>query len=167
RALAKRRWTRMMMEPKSGSAAHPLADILDGTDVREIEPYLQEHAYSDGDTILAQGQRGTRFHILVSGEADVLVKRELEVPVARLRKGQFFGEMSCLTGEAASATVKAAGSVRTVSLSREGMLRLMDVRASFRRHMLQAMVRRIQETNRRVVDEHARSLVVGEQLAME
>jgi len=157
----------MMTEPKSGSAAHPLADILDGTDVREIEPYLQEHAYSDGDTILAQGQRGTRFHILVSGEADVLVKRELEVPVARLRKGQFFGEMSCLTGEAASATVKAAGSVRTVSLSREGMLRLMDVRASFRRHMLQAMVRRIQETNRRVVDEHARSLVVGEQLAME
>jgi predicted acylesterase/phospholipase RssA/CRP-like cAMP-binding protein len=157
----------MITEPKFGSAAHPLADILDGTDVREIERYLQEHAYADGDTILAQGQPGDRFHILISGEADVLVKREIEVTVARLRKGHFFGEMSCLTGEAVSATVKAVGPVRSMSLSREGMFRLMDVRASFRRHMLQAMVQRIQDANRRVVDEHARSLVVGEQLAME
>lgn len=157
----------MMPERKTLPKKHPLVDILPGTDLREIEPFLQEHDYAAGAIILAQGERSVRFHIVITGEAEVLVKREIEVAVARLQKGHFFGEMSCLTGEAASATVKAAGPVHTVSLSREGLLHLMDIRASFRNHMLQAMVQRVQASNRRVVDEHARSYVVGQQLAME
>lgn len=157
----------MMPERKALPADHPLVDILDGTDLHEIERFLQEHDYADGEIILAQGASSTRFHIVVAGEADVLVTREIEVAVARLHKGHFFGEMSCLTGEAVSATVKASGPVHTVSISREGLLHLMDIHAPFRNHMLQAMVQRIQASNRRVVDEHARSYVVGQQLAME
>lgn len=156
-----------MPERTSVPEGHPLMDILAGTDFLDIKRYMQEHHFAPGEIILAQGENSTRFHILVSGEAEVIVNREIEVSVARLRKGHFCGEMSCLTGEAASATVKAAVEVHTVSLSREGLLHLMDIRASFRNHMLQAMVQRVQASNRRVVDEHARSYVVGQQLAME
>jgi predicted acylesterase/phospholipase RssA/CRP-like cAMP-binding protein len=144
-----------------------LIGVLDQVEFREIKSYLQEHEYADGDAILVQGEVSGRFHIIVSGETEVMIRREIEVPIARLERGQFIGEMSCLTGEPISATVKALGAVRTVSLSREGLHRLMDVSSSFRKHMLEAMVDRIRNSNQRVLEEHARSHAVSEQLARE
>lgn len=147
--------------------SYPLLCGLDKAESAAILPLLREHEYADGDVILQQGEVSGRFHIIVSGETDVRVRREIEVSVARLTAGHFVGEMSCLTGESVSATVRAVESVRTVSMPREGLLRLMDISQSFRRHMLEAMVARVQDSNGRVVDEHTRSQVVARQLAEE
>lgn len=146
---------------------YPLLDSCDGKQRREMRQFLNEHHYEPGGVILQQGERGSRFHIIVAGETEVVMQREIEVVVARLERGQFIGEMSCLTGELISATVRAASNVHTVSISREGLLRLMDMNGEFRRHMMEAMVKRIQTSNSRLVDEHTRSRVVSEQLAAE
>ena len=146
---------------------YPLLDGLDEMERRGVQPYLLEHEYASGDVILHQGQASGRFHIIVAGETEVILQREIEVAVAKLERGHFIGEMSCLTGETVSATVRAVGDVLTVSMPREGLLQLMDISATFRRHMMEAMVKRIQDSNRRVVDEHTRSVVVSQQLAEE
>ena len=65
--------------------------------------------------------------LLIEGRLDVCLEDEVLVSVAQLGPGQFVGEMSCLTGEPVSATVKAIGTVYTLSMPREGMIQLMCI----------------------------------------
>ena len=56
-----------------------------------------------------EGDRGDSLFILVEGDAVVRIgKGHEQREVARLAPGQFFGEMSLMTGEARTATVVAA-----------------------------------------------------------
>jgi predicted acylesterase/phospholipase RssA len=117
--------------------------------------------------ILKQGQVSEIFHIILSGEVEVYLENERNILIANLKRGHFVGEMSCLTGNRVSATVQAAGTVQTVSMPRQGILLLMDRSASFRKHMIEAMVKRIQESNDRVAEEFTRSLAVMRELELE
>lgn len=147
---------------------YPIMDRLEQEDLAAILPYLRENEYSGGTVMLRQGQVSGSFHILLSGKADVYLERDIKVTVAKLERGHFFGEMSCLTGEAVSATVQAeGGAVRTLSMPRDGILLLMDRSPSFRKQMIEAMIRRIGKSNERVVEEHAKSLVVMQQMELE
>jgi predicted acylesterase/phospholipase RssA/CRP-like cAMP-binding protein len=146
---------------------YPIIGMLEDQDQQAILPYLCEHQYEDGSIILHQGQSSDRFHIVLSGIVDVRLEREIEVSVAKLKHGQFVGEMSCITGELVSATVRAEGLVQTISMPKEGVYELMDRSASFRKQMLEAMIKRISKSNERVMEEHTRSFVVLRQLEQE
>ena len=65
--------------------------------------------YGSGETIVHQGESGSSLYIILSGTCDVLLKtgNQSANKVASIHKGDFFGEMSLLTGENRSATVKA------------------------------------------------------------
>jgi predicted acylesterase/phospholipase RssA/CRP-like cAMP-binding protein len=146
---------------------YPLIGELDQGDLDIIYPYLSQHVFSDGTIILKQGQSSESFHILLTGQLDVFLETERKVNVAKLKPGQFIGEMSCLTGNAVSASVQAIGEVHTISMPREGILLLMDRSAAFRQHMIEAMVKRIRESNDRVHEEFSRSIAVTRQLELE
>lgn len=143
---------------------YPLINQLEQDDLAEIMPMLELNKYEAGQTILRQGQANDFLHILLSGRVDVYLENFMNVSVAELHEGQFFGEMSCLTGEAVSATIKAIEEVKAVSLSREGMLKLMDGSAPFRQQMINAMIERVSQSNKRVEEENIRSYVVTQQL---
>ena len=145
----------------------PLLDELSEEELRSIRPHLKINEYASGTSVIRQHEPASHFHIIVSGKLKVLVRQEVRAHVATLEAGQFFGEMSCLTGGPVSATVEADGPVVTVSMPREGLLRLMDSSAAFRRHMIEAMVRRIASSNDRVLEEHARSAAIVRELAEE
>lgn len=145
----------------------PVIGELDRKDIESIYPHLTKHTYADGSIVLRQGQASDRFHILLVGELDVYIENKRKVSVAKLSPGHFVGEMSCLTGNVVSATVSAIGTVHTVSMPREGMLLLMDRSRSFRNDMIEAMVKRIGDSNERVVEEHTRSVAVMRQLEIE
>ncbi|THF74290.1 patatin-like phospholipase family protein [Cohnella fermenti] len=145
----------------------PIIGELNDQDLLSIRTYLRINEFASGTAILRQGQEADHFHIILSGVLDVYVQGETKVHVAKLRPGQFVGEMSCLTGGAVSATVQANGPIRTVSMPREGLLQLMDKSAEFRNHMVDAMVQRISNSNDRIVEEYMRSSVLLRQLQEE
>lgn len=145
----------------------PIIGELKEEDLFSIRPYLYVKEYEENTIILKQQQIGTDFHIILQGTLGVYVEKETKVHIATLEAGHFFGEMSCLTGSVVSATVQANTKVKTVSMSRDGMLQLMDKSIIFRNHMIEAMTERIASSNDRVLEEHTRSSAVLRQLQME
>ncbi len=146
---------------------YPLIGELTEEDLELISPCLSNNVYADGTVILKQHQPSEHFHILLLGQLDVYLENDGRVSVAKLEPGHFVGEMSCLTGKPVSASVQAIGEVHTLSMTREGILLLMDRSASFRKHMIEAMIERIQDSNERVNGEFSRSTAVIRQLEVE
>jgi small-conductance mechanosensitive channel/CRP-like cAMP-binding protein len=71
--------------------------------------------YAAGETIVREGAHGSSMFLLMRGEA-VVTLAHTGGEVARLRDGDFFGEMSLLTGEPRTATVTATTDCRLLEL---------------------------------------------------
>ncbi len=128
--------------------------------MKQFGHVLQVHRFSPAEKILQQGDISSQIYIIISGEARVYLDRDIEVELARLKEGQFFGEMSCLTNDPISANVDASTELEVVSVSRSGLLLLMDENAQFRMQIIETMIKRIQNSNLRVEEEHAKSMLL-------
>src|SRR5205814_1266065 len=74
--------------------------------------------FGAGERIVRQGDKGDSCYVVDRGRAAVYVADGAsERLVALLEPGALFGEMSLLTGEPRSATVRAQGDVRLLMLS--------------------------------------------------
>ena len=86
-----------------------------GDDVRRgIAEHLDVAPFAAGEAVCREGDRDDGLYMIVEGDAIVRIgtgpagSGDEEREVARLTAGQFFGEMSLMTGEARTATVVAA-----------------------------------------------------------
>jgi small-conductance mechanosensitive channel/CRP-like cAMP-binding protein len=84
----------------------------------ELARDAQEHLYSAGEAIVRQAEAGSSMFIVLSGRARVLLEPEGQ-QVAVITAGGFFGEMSMLTGDPRTATVRALDDVRALEISAE------------------------------------------------
>jgi len=75
--------------------------------------------YGRGEGIVREGDAGSSMFVVTGGEAAVTLGGSTEA-VARLHAGDFFGEMSLLTGDPRSATVTAVDDCTVVELTAEG-----------------------------------------------
>jgi small-conductance mechanosensitive channel len=75
----------------------------------DLEKLMRERAFLRGACVVRQGGPGDSLFILAEGALDVVQEREgAETPLGRLVPGDVFGEMSLLTGQPRTATVRAA-----------------------------------------------------------
>jgi CRP-like cAMP-binding protein len=107
---------------------------------------LNEESFPPGQRIQRQGFVGTGFHVILDGEAVVLVDGEER---ARLGKGDFFGESSVLIGGAAIADVVAASPVHTLQLAGPQLRSFLLTYPAVMYRMLQTVSRRLDIANRR------------------
>lgn len=75
-----------------------------------------EHLFAAGETIVRQGASGDSMFVVLRGRVRVLLEPSGQ-EVAVIPAGGFFGEMSMLTGEARTATVKAIDEVTVLEIS--------------------------------------------------
>lgn len=81
---------------------------------------LEPCEFQDGTTIVKKGESSGPLYIMESGRARAIEKRQgREVNLAFYREGDYFGELSALTGSPRAATVVAESAVRLYSLSPE------------------------------------------------
>jgi CRP-like cAMP-binding protein len=70
--------------------------------VEAVAHTFEEEVFAEGQRVLRQGLSGGAFYLILDGEASVQVDGGER---ARLGRGDFFGEISVLTGEAPVADV--------------------------------------------------------------
>lgn len=93
---------------------------LKDAEISMLAEDLGHHLFARGEAVFKQGDPGSTFYIIKSGLIAVKVKKDdAEVEVARLRPGNYFGEMSLLAGDARSATCVALEDSELLCLDRD------------------------------------------------
>jgi len=89
----------------------PLFASLEEEEIAALAGTLTQRSFDAGDTVIEKDAPGDSMFFVVEGLLGVLAEvegRQGPIQVAQLGGGNFFGEMSLLTGEPRSATVVAA-----------------------------------------------------------
>ena len=101
---------------------------------------FSEEVYTEGQRVLRQGMAGGGFYVILDGEASVAIDGEER---GRLKRGDFFGEISLLTGELPTADVVATSLLRCLIIPNTELKPLLLRQPSVMYRMLQAEARRL------------------------
>jgi CRP-like cAMP-binding protein len=113
--------------------------------LQRIAHLFEEEVYAEGARVLRQGLSGSAFHIILDGEAAVVIDGEQR---ATLGRGDFFGEVSILLGEPPVADIVASRPLRCLVLPGPQVQSVLLDNPSLTYRMLQALARRLRNANR-------------------
>src|SRR5579859_7384438 len=104
-------------------ATSPLFRGMQPKETEAIFARLQHTQIAHGTNIIERAVWHGKLYIIVSGEVSVLLQED-NYEVAHLSRGECFGEMSLITGEPPTATIRAAQDVTLLSLAQTDFLAL-------------------------------------------
>jgi len=124
--------------------AVPIFRTLSTEDVDRLGPVLRHAAFAPGEFIIHQGEDGSSMYVLIQGTVDVHLTGEggMSEYVATLEAGQFFGEMSLLTGEKRTANVIAMSAVECLVVDKTGLTELLHRRPELAEDMSDVIAER-------------------------
>ena len=99
-----------------------------------------EAVFGAGERVLRRGLSGGNFYVILDGEAAVEIDGEEQ---RRLGRGEFFGEISALTGEPPSADVVAVTVLRCLVISAAQLERLLLALPTFMLRLLRMEAQRL------------------------
>src|SRR5437588_5334950 len=100
----------------------PLFQCLSDGQIDNLVKQSELNHFGRGEHVIEEGAEGDSMFILLRGAAEVSVsKNGSTIPVATLSSGDCIGEMSLLTGEKRSATVRADGDCYVMEISKQSM----------------------------------------------
>jgi small-conductance mechanosensitive channel len=100
----------------------PLFECLSDDQIDNLVKQSDLNHFGRGERVIEEGAAGDSMFILLRGAAQVSIsKNGSTIPVATLSSGDCFGEMSLLTGEKRSATVRADGDCYVMEISKQTM----------------------------------------------
>ncbi|RME07047.1 MAG: Stp1/IreP family PP2C-type Ser/Thr phosphatase [Deltaproteobacteria bacterium] len=100
----------------------PLYRDLSYKELVKIFNITQVHTYRAGETIFNEGEEGSEFCIILSGEIELSTHGK---PFKRMRAGTHFGEMSLIDQQPRSATVTAVVDTKLLVISRKDFIALL------------------------------------------
>jgi CRP/FNR family transcriptional regulator len=108
--------------------------------------------YEDGEIIISQGAEGNCMYVVQAGQVEVYVEKDgREILLAVRGAGDFFGEMALFEREVRSASVRARGQARVLTIDKKNFLHRIHEDPSLAFSIVQAMSSRIRELSAEVV----------------
>ncbi|MGE0454537.1 MAG: cyclic nucleotide-binding domain-containing protein [Vicinamibacteria bacterium] len=102
----------------------PLFNLISPEDLADMQAEFLEQTFRKGDVVCKAGDESATFYVVLNGELEVWSAAEPSERLARLRPGDFFGELAVILGERRSATVIAGQRTQLLGLPKEAFTRL-------------------------------------------
>ena len=118
--------------------------------------------YSDKEVFFKQGDVGSCMYVIQQGEVEVIGREaDHEVILAVLKEGDFFGEMAIFEREVRSATVRAKGEARVITVDKKTLLRRIQEDPSLAFNILKTLSRRVRQLDTQIVQMQSRTSPEG------
>ena len=124
----------------------PLFEDLNKREVGQVARLFKERRFAEGETVAKEGAGGAAFFLIDSGEATVTLGGK---PRAKLKQGDYFGEIALIDGGARSATVTASSELVCWGLTYWDFRPLVQENATICWKLLQAMAKRLRDAEQR------------------
>jgi small-conductance mechanosensitive channel/CRP-like cAMP-binding protein len=111
-------------------------------DLDALVPHVRLRVYGKGETVVRQGEEGNSLFIVLHGALEVRIDG---TKVGGLGAGEFFGEMSLLTGERRRATVVTVEEVRLIEVSKEALSPIISSHPAVLNGLSEALERRLEK----------------------
>jgi tetratricopeptide (TPR) repeat protein len=138
----------------------PLFEVLAADERDALVKEMELESHDEGAVIISEGEAGTSMYIIAAGEVKVYTRgmggSTGSVYLAKLTEGDFFGEVSVLTGKPRTATITAAQRTELLRLDKEkldnalakypGIRRVLDEFYKKRaKHTVEAMIENLKK----------------------
>ena len=102
--------------------------------------------YEHGEYIVRQGETGYCMYVIQEGTVEIILEEEGEdILLAKRNAGDFFGEMALFDRDVRSASVRALGPARILTIDKKNLLPRIHQDPSMAFRLLEIMSNRIRE----------------------
>jgi CRP-like cAMP-binding protein len=107
--------------------------------------------FSDGEIITRQGDVGDCMYVIQEGKVQVLVEKDgVETPLRIANEGEFMGEMAIFDREERSATLRALGEARLLTIDKKNFLKRIHRDPSLAFRLVQTMSKRVRDLSNEI-----------------
>jgi CRP-like cAMP-binding protein len=133
----------------------PLFQCLDDEQLDALLQRSRLNHFGRGERVIEEGAEGDSMFVLLRGSANVSVaKNGAAIRVGTLHSGDCFGEMSLLTGERRTATVRAAADCYVMEISKPTMAEVIRQAPECLNQLSELLAKRKMETEGIIKDAH-------------
>ena len=119
-------------------------NVTPSTDAHTMNMSALGKVYQHGETIVQQGEIGDCMYVIQDGQVEVVSDAgDREIQLAILSKNEFFGEMAIFEHEIRSATVRALGPARILTVDHQNFLRRIHEDPSLAYRLMEVMSNRV------------------------
>jgi len=102
--------------------------------------------YEDGEILVRQGDVGDTMYVIQEGAVEIVIERDgRETVLAHAGAGEMVGEMAIFLREVRSATVRAKGRARALTVDKKNFLRRINEDPSIAFRLVETMSRRVRD----------------------
>jgi CRP-like cAMP-binding protein len=132
----------------------PVLSPLSTEERAKLAQQVKIEPFGEGEIIVRQQAAGDSLYIITHGTCEVLLESDCRQfkQVAVLKKGDFFGEMSLLTGEPRSATVRAMEDTEVIVIQKDIFSEILTANAGISEYLGQVLAERQQQLARQQGD---------------
>lgn len=136
---------------KKTIAAIPFFSSLPESELQKLADTASLHVYNPGEVIIREGEPGRSVYLVLHGRVRAFTRdhKGREVDLATLSSGEFFGEISFLTGKPRSNHVAALEASVVVELSYTAMARVVRQDSQVRKTLVEYYQNRLKSTLKR------------------
>lgn len=124
----------------------PLFADLEQRELAQIAQSFKAREFAAGDTLATEGQSGVGFFVIESGEASVSVRGE---EIARMKAGDYFGEVALIDDGARTATVTADTDMVCYGMTFWEFRPIVESNAQIATKLLQALAKKLRAAEQR------------------